>query len=59
MSLNVSLVLSNEELEWLEDRWADEIGQGDEARADMAMKRIEQLRKVRHDPLGYVLEAAA
>lgn len=57
--MNIYLSLSAEELEWLEDRWAEEIGQRDEARADMAMKRIAQLRKVRHDPLGYVLEAAA
>lgn len=57
--MNVYLSLSPEELEWLEDRWAEEIGHCDEARCDMAMKRIEQLRQVRTRPLDYVLEAAA
>jgi len=57
--MNVYLSLSDEELDWLEDRWADEIGHGDDQRCDMAMKRIEQLRQVRTRPLDYVLEAAA
>ena len=57
--MNVFLSLSDEELDWLEDRWADEIGRGDDQRCDMAMKRIEQLRQVRTRPLDYVLEAAA
>lgn len=57
--MNVLLSLSDEELEALEDFWADQIGKGDERHSDMAVKRIEQLRRVRQRPLDYVLEAAA
>jgi len=57
--MNVFLSLSDEELNALEDFWADEIGKGHERRSDMAVKRIEQLRQVRQRPLDYVLEAAA
>lgn len=57
--MNVFLSLSDEELNALEDFWANEIGKGDERRSDMAVKRIEQFRQVRQRPLDYVLEAAA
>lgn len=57
--MNVFLSLSDEELNALEDFWADQIGQGDEGRADMAMKRIEQLRQIRQRPMDYVLDAVA
>ena len=57
--MSVFLSLSDEELNALEDFWADQIGHGDERQSDMAMKRIEQLRTVRERPLDYVLEAAA
>lgn len=56
--MNVFLSLSDEELNALEDYWADQIGQGDERASDIAVKRIEQLRQVRQRPLDYVLEAA-
>ena len=53
--MSVFLSLSDEELNALEDFWADQIGQGDERQSDMAMKRIEQLRTMRERPLEYVL----
>lgn len=56
--MNVFLSLSDDELNALEDYWADQIGKGDERASDMAVKRIEQLRRVRVDPRGFVQEAA-
>lgn len=53
--MSVFLSLSDEELNALEDFWADQIGHGDERQSDMAMKRIEQLRTMRERPLEYVL----
>lgn len=57
--MNVFLSLSDDELNALEDFWADQIGKGDERASDMAVKRIEQLRQVRTRPLDFVMEAAA
>lgn len=59
VAVNVLLSLSDEEIDALEDFWADQIGKGDERAADMAVKRIEQLRQVRLLPLDHVLEPAA
>lgn len=56
--MNVLLALSDEELNALEDFWADQIGKGDDRASDMALKRIEQLRTARARPLDFVLEAA-
>lgn len=59
VNVNVFLSLSDEELDALEDFWAEQIGQGNERQSDMAVKRIEQLRMVRTQPLDFVMEAAA
>lgn len=56
--MNVLMALSDEELNALEDFWADQIGQGDERASDMAVKRIEQLRRVRTRPMDCILEVA-
>lgn len=50
--MNVLVALAPEEFEALEDYWTDQIGNGDEPRAERAIERINELQRVRNDPYG-------